>query len=328
MTKPILLTVNLPFDGFYNSVYSDAIDREEESFVEYRCDGSNGESDVDYESYWPAELQLDAGEYNDILMSVTDYRAAYQGIAESYVAAFDRAAGELLGLEIRDTRKRTVWTEGKPGLTYVKESYMRPSIRATFESMDSPREYNFGTDRVYAYVPLTVMRELFRRAKADNFEALQSVLGERFTSYDGFISGYSNRVPEWLKKPLRDWDHNELGSLLIAALKLAGDDVTESRSEMREAVMYDVLESETYSDWERAVDWSKFETKRTEARAEKFAEWLDDDAEAATAWAAANPTHIGEFGAVDASSLAGLPDMSSVPVRCANTPDMFTGELG
>lgn len=39
---------------------------------------------------------------------------------------------------------------------------------------------------------------------------------KRFTSYDGFISFYSNRIEDWLDKPLTEWDHNELGTLLYA----------------------------------------------------------------------------------------------------------------
>ncbi|UVK46770.1 hypothetical protein BPNPMPFG_002478 [Mesorhizobium sp. AR07] len=74
--------VNLPFDGFYESSYSGEIDREEESFIEYRCDG--GETDSDYEEHWPEALRLDAGEYGNILFGVSSYDIAYRKIATWY----------------------------------------------------------------------------------------------------------------------------------------------------------------------------------------------------------------------------------------------------
>lgn len=320
MTKPKTVTVNLPFDGFYESWYSDAIDREEESFIDYRVH-ENGESEPDYESYWPETLKLDAEEYGRILFDVTSYNAAYEQIARDYVAAFDFVAGETFDISIKATRK--CYTQG----AFVKEQYLQPSIRATFESMDSPREYNFTTDRVYADIPISVMQALFRRSKEEKHATLAAVIAERFTSRDGFISGYSRHLSEWLSKPLRDWDHNELCTLLIAVMRAAGADP--EGSEVRDRLFDGTCGDEgAYTAWSNAVDWEKFETKRAEMRAEKLAEWIESDCEAAMLWRANHTADFAALVAAEPSLFTGFEESFELPYRCPETVDMFTGKAG
>ncbi len=320
MTKPIMLTVNLPFEGFYNSWYSDAVDREEEQFAEYHAAESN-EKEKDYEAYWPKALRLSESDYSEILFDVTDYSVAYQQIARDYVAAFDYIAGAAFGLVVKDTRQRYNYQTKE----FEREAYNRPSIRATFESMDSPREYNFATDRIYADIPLSVMRELFKRSKADKHATFSAVIKERFTSYDGFISGYSNRLQEWLSKPLTDWDHNELGTLLIAALNLAGHDDEELRSDLFDATCGSDGASHA---WEKAVDWPKFESKRLEKRAEKLAAWIEEEREQSEAWIQANSADYAEIVAAEPELFTGFEFTAELPYRCSDTIDMFTGQPG
>ena len=45
---------------------------------------------------------------------------------------------------------------------------------------------------------------------------LELYIKERFASYNGFISFYSNDINEWLVKPFPEWDLNELSSLFCA----------------------------------------------------------------------------------------------------------------
>ena len=319
--------VNLPFDGFYESLYSAEIDREEESFIEYRCE-DNGETGTDYESYWPEALRLDADEYGDILMRVSSYDIAYRKVSEWYVSAIDHLLGETLGYSVKDTRKRWTWNEETKTSTYIDEEYSRPSIRATFESMDSPREYNFTTDRLYANIPLAMMHLLFRKSRAENHETLAAVIAERFTSRDGFISHYRRHLADWLEKPLSDWDHNELGTLLIAAMRLSGIDPEDS--DTREKLYYSTFGDEgAYQAWESAVDWEKFESKRAELRAEKLAEWCESDLDGAALWRVNHAEDYAALLAADSTISAAFADYeSSLPYRCPETVDMFTGLAG
>ena len=312
MGKPILLTVNLPFSGFYGSEYSEAVDHAESQWVEYHADENSGETDDDYESAWPAPLRLDLG---DILYRHADYSAAHRAIARDYVAAFDDLAGEAFGM----TRpaKRSVWRDG--GMT--SESYQADSIGMTFESMDSPREYNFSTDRVYGLIPLKVIRELFRRSKAEGHATLAAVVAERFTSRSGFMSFYPSDLGGWLAESgrLQDWDHNQLGTLLIAGLRMAGVDLEsdETRWSLYESTIGD---EGADTAWSNCVDWAAFDQARLEARAEKLVDWLEEDPDAAKAWIYENGERAAMLAAAESSINLGL---GTVETRCTETLDLF-----
>lgn len=317
MTKPIFVNINVPFSGFYETSYSAAIDYEESSWIEYHTE-ENGETDGDYESGWIEPLRLDSSTYQDILMGVTSYSAAYADIAEDYIAAFDYLAGQALGMSVADTRGKYDYKTGKT----TQEAYRRPSIRLTFEAMTSPREYNFETDRLFADVPVSVLTKMFRASKAENHKTFAAIIAERFTSYDGFHSFYSNRLSDWLEKSVSDYDHNELATLFIAGLKLAGMDIEsdETRDELYENTIGD---DGACTHWENAVDWPKFEAKRTEARAEKLIAWIEADKEAALIWRTNNLEQWNAMVSADPDAFKSF-DFSDadLPYRCPLTPDL------
>lgn len=82
---------------------------------------------------------------------------------------------------------------------------------AAFESMTSPREYNFETDRVFITLPES---EVTRILSVTPRETLDAVAAEMFTSRSGFISHYSPDVDSW--GPVAEWDHNQCFALLSA----------------------------------------------------------------------------------------------------------------
>jgi hypothetical protein len=219
--------IRLPFAGFYGSFYSSEVDNVEEREAENLAERQD-------EDGIAAELRLTADEYAQILSDVTDYSSAYLDIARAYVPAFAQYLADELSI----------------------------NLTLEFESMKSPREYNFETDRIFAHVNAAQLQNLLDTVKQDT---LAAVIRERFTSRSGFISFYSNDIAEWLEKPLADWDHNELETLLLAAMRDAGvsDDWDMS-------VYYDMAESELfYTVHSNAVDWDKLESRVSELREEK-----------------------------------------------------------
>lgn len=94
-------------------------------------------------------------------------------------------------------------------------------ISLEFEELVSPREYNFTTDRIFALISLDDCKKLYELALP---LTLKDVIERRHTSYDGFHSFYSNDYQEWKEKPLESYDHNELETVLIAAIETAGND--------------------------------------------------------------------------------------------------------
>lgn len=312
---PQMLSVNIPFAGFYNSAYSGMIDYEEESFAEYRADLY--ETDYpDNEGYWPGPLQLNQGEIAEILFGATDYAAAYLQTARDYAAAFDQVTGQAFGWSKRaKSRVRRYDRDG-----WQINLRWDDTAGIAFEEMTSPREYNFETDRIFVLMPAYRLQQLFAKSRADGHKVLSEVIKERFTSYDGFISGYRNRLVDWLAKPLVAWDHNELGTLLIAALRLA--DMTERDVE---SACYDLMTDGdgARQNWEDSVDWKRFDRERAEKRAEKLCEWLEVDKPAALQWCGNHPE---DFDGIAATDLVAFGDVAdSVPYRCKLTPDLFEG---
>ncbi len=98
-----------------------------------------------------------------------------------------------------------------------REDYARAYVNELssgleFDRLDSPREYNFTTDRIFAKMPLIAARYMLDNVNVTIFTKLCK---DTFTSYDGFISHYSPDWTEW-DKDITKWDHNQLGVLLTA----------------------------------------------------------------------------------------------------------------
>jgi hypothetical protein len=250
--------VRLPFfPGFYESDLSRAMNSHEEREAEYMAEkeiptlreerealvlSSEPEEPHDWQ---PEHLRITASEYCELFFDCCDYGAVYEKVAHFWVEAFD------------------LWCKNNLGT---------PEGSFTFEAMVSPREYNFTTDVVYAYVPEAVIRSLFEKSKADEHKQLEKVIKASFTSYDGFISFYPNDLEAWLEKPLSEWDYNELGTLLGAVMQLCED--FEDNDKFRDQLYEYIFSGNGEEDeaWDAGMDWPKFEEKVKELRAEKAAE--------------------------------------------------------
>lgn len=252
--------VQLPFAGFYDSIWSSEVDHQEEYEVE-------GWAERQAEEGVPPELRMPAQDYVELLLRHTDYDAAYRKIAEAYVAAFDSVLTHNHGLK----------------------------LNLAFESMTSPRFYNFETDRVFAYIGNRAIRRMWKISAADGHHTLREVAAERHTSYDGFHSFYEPGMGDWPRDP-RQWDHNQLETLLLAVLRITVGDLRAFEWELFECVTDG---DGIYSDWLNAVDWDTVDTAVEEWREDKLAELRATEGE----------------------------DYSP-PYRCQHTPDMFTGRIG
>lgn len=80
-----------------------------------------------------------------------------------------------------------------------------------FESMESPRYYNFETDRIFVELTGADIARAWHNTDRGIFTRH---CRERFTSRGGFISSYD---PDWKTwGPLSTWDHNQIGTLIGA----------------------------------------------------------------------------------------------------------------
>lgn len=79
-----------------------------------------------------------------------------------------------------------------------------------FVALESPREYNFGTDRIFANMEESDVELL--KGKVDT-DLMYNAVKEQYTSRDGFSSFYSNSYQEWLDRE-EPWDHNQIATLI------------------------------------------------------------------------------------------------------------------
>jgi hypothetical protein len=80
-----------------------------------------------------------------------------------------------------------------------------------FESLESPREYNFTTDRIFCNIEDATIAKLFDET---NTSTLRITAAKNHTSREGFYSFYDPDIDTWGE--VQEWDHNELGTLLEA----------------------------------------------------------------------------------------------------------------
>ena len=147
--------MRLPFfPGFYESMLSSAIDSHEEQEAEYMAEKENSQQ-YEPETYQPEHLRISAQEYASLFFDCCRYSPVYHKIAQFWVEAFD------------------LWCKNNLGT---------PEGSFTFEQMVSPREYNFTTDVVYAYVPEAVIQSLFEKSAKDGRVAFTHI---GFSEYHG-----------------------------------------------------------------------------------------------------------------------------------------------
>lgn len=80
-----------------------------------------------------------------------------------------------------------------------------------FESLQSPKFYNFTTDHIFCTIESAECEVMFT---ATDKARLSEVCAEMFTSRDGFASFYSPNWGNWGE--VYTWDHNQLSALLRA----------------------------------------------------------------------------------------------------------------
>ena len=300
------LEIELPFTGFYNSVYDSEIDSQQEQDAEYYATHSDCEGG---EQSFPEPLQISESDVSQMLFDCADYSAAHREIAQAYVDSFSYLAAEALGISAPITRKIYDWQSKK----YKTRRAIETTLRLEFAAMESPREYNFTTDRIFAKFPVSVVQRLWAICKEDGFTTLGKIADARHTSRSGFISHYRADWESW--GHWKEWDHNQLKTLLIAACDIVGFDCDDSDL----ALYYSTVEG--LNAWSNCVDWPKFESARIEKRAELLQEWLETDSQAAKNWIANNA----ESFDLIAPHLATDCDLDGIAYRCTKTPDMFAG---
>jgi hypothetical protein len=175
---------------------------------------------------------LEPEELGDLIYRSANYSIAFDHIARAYVTYFN---------------------------DYIKEEY-EIDLELKFESMQSPREYNFETDRIFCHISQEKAQLLFDNTSTP---ALRQAIHDRFTSRSGFISSYPNRLENW-PISIEEWDHNQLGTLLVALLSDAEDYDWKIWEDMQDHNVYDTA-------FDKCVDWVRYDDLKRDIISEKEA---------------------------------------------------------
>lgn len=178
-----------------------------------------------------------AGFYNTIHDSELDHQLE-QSFADHETGCHPNEALVQRAFDLIDWKA----VQTKYAEAYCENLAIEFKIDMKFESMDSPKFYNFTTDRVFATIS---EKEAKRLRAATDEKMLRDVARENFTSRDGFCSSYSNDVDDW--GPLETWDHNQLGTLLTAYIRQEHDGEFDSWAEY--ALMEDEFSNGAFDNW-------------------------------------------------------------------------------
>ena len=85
------------------------------------------------------------------------------------------------------------------------------TLKAKFNLLTSPREYNFETDRIFIDIEKNHAIEFIKYIIKNYKKELENKIKERFTSRSGFWSHYKNGLDLWTKD-YSEWDHNQIGT--------------------------------------------------------------------------------------------------------------------
>ena len=137
-----------------------------------------------------------------------------------------------------------------------------PSFSYTFEKIQSPKEYNLGTDEIYALA--TFDKDELLNYLIKNSDKFEEYCKNNFLSYDGFNSFLPNNAYEFVEK-MKTANASDKSSFVIGAIRFAlennfGENISE---DLNEETYYDIVDSyeldsldkeDTYDD-DHATEW-------------------------------------------------------------------------
>jgi hypothetical protein len=233
-----------------------------------------------------------------------NYGAARLDIARAYVAEFERQFSE----------------EFFP-------------VKFNFKSLESPRECNFETDKIWCEISDAAARRIIGQArKSPNWLA---TIERRHKSRSGFISFYPHDAAHW-SKPADQFDYHELTTALLALIGDAAEEYEDSAFYRIDESSYQLIEHIDYARLERLQRAELAREQLAAAGVEsRYGAWDDDDALTLAPCIAGVPdvARVAEMldSGVDvtAEAIARAPAPFDAPrdprldPRCISTPDMF-----
>ena len=136
-------------------------------------------------------------------------------------------------------------------------------LNASFESITSPKFYNFETDRLFVEIDNIKITMLMNWIFNNKLEKLKEVIKDRFTQRDGYVPYYSNDLEAW--GDVDTWDYNQLGTALLVFV----DENADFNYTLHESVS-DTINDNIYSTL--SDDMQEFLNKESEKKEAKKAQ--------------------------------------------------------
>lgn len=175
------------------------------------------------------------------------YESVHLSLIESAIESmFSDDSGGSLGLEnafndLCDFRK-VFYSYAQCYAENFSVAFKIPSLK--FETLESPREYNFTTDRVFCKISMEDVKAIYERlSNTEGRKVFEDVAKSMFTSRSGFYSFYSPDVEDW--GDIEDWDANQIGCMLHA---LASYDTGKDYDSWEEYALMEDMQSNGYID--------------------------------------------------------------------------------
>ena len=115
------------------------------------------------------------------------------------------------------------------------------TLKAKFNLLISPKEYNFETDRIFIDIEKNHAIDFIKYIIKHYKKELENKIKERFTSRDGFWSHYKNDLDLWTQN-YSEWDHNQIGTC-FELFDLEEEDINYSLREYLSETIMDNLDN-------------------------------------------------------------------------------------
>ena len=198
------LKSTIPFDGFYESFISD---------------------DIDYQIGQQIECDCDIYDLNESEEEVLNDN--YLSVNRSYF--YNQIAEDYTNFYIDNLNAKLNYAYPDKGFT----------LKATYKCFESPREYNFSTDRIFIEIEENHAIDFIKYIIKNYKKELEKKIKDRFTSRDGFISFYKNSLDLWIDD-YSEWDCNMIGTC-FELFDLEEEDINYSlREYLSERIMFNL----------------------------------------------------------------------------------------
>jgi len=171
--------VQLPFSGFYESIWTSEVNNRIEQDAEW------------LEEHDDRFKGMELSEITDAICDQVDFRNAYAAIARGYAIHY----GEWVRIELGLSVSEFGWE---------------------FDSLDSPREYNFRTDELFVRTTPEVIERIFSQTSPDKLE-------KEIKAYNTCIKVYYRDTYKYTEVSAANWDSQQLHVLLWAWMKSIDD---------------------------------------------------------------------------------------------------------